>query len=77
MAITTPPNDEDNYDRWGQGQAYDEAWITKWKMSMNVKCSIQKQLKRDMVDMMRADADHLDLDARSYEQDAHEINKSA
>ena len=67
----------DNYDRWGQGQAYDEALDHDIHEDIHEREMLYTEAAEAgyEADMMRADADHLDLDARSYEQDAHEIQQ--
>ena len=66
------------YDRWGQGQAYDEALDQEIMHDIDSQEALYNEAAQEgyEADMMRADADHLDQDAVEIHQDIAEEDEA-
>ena len=69
----------DNYDRWGSGQAYDEALDDEIHHDIDEREDLYNEAAEEgyQADVMRADADHYDQDAHELEQDIHDGDEAA
>ena len=69
----------DNYDRWGSGQAYDEALDAEIHHDIDQREDLYNAAADEgyQADVMRADADHYEQDAHELEQDIHDGDEAA
>ena len=69
----------DNYDRWGRGQAYDEALDDEIHHDIDEREDLYDAAAEEgyQADVMRADAEHYEQDAHELEQEIHEGDEAA
>jgi hypothetical protein len=69
----------DNYDRWGTGQAYDEALDDDIHHDIDQREDLYNAAAQEgyEADEMRADAEHYEQDAHELEQDINDGDEAA